>query len=78
MIFIKNIVALGAILIGVATLYLAMTVPVIVASSYLLLAIFCVGILVLSTWSLSNVNKVWLSVFTILWAIMMVLGNGAV
>ena len=78
MIFVKNLSAIAAIFFGVASFYLALTVPVFVASSYLMLAMFCAGVTALSSWTLSNTNKLWLAVFGVLWSILLVASNGAV
>ena len=78
MTIIKNLAAIVAIFFGVTALYAGLTVPAFVASSYLMLAMFCAGVTALSTWTLSNTNKLWLAVFGIIWDILMVVGNGAV
>ena len=76
MTIIKNIVSLVAIFFGVTALYLGLTVPAFVASSYLMIAMFCTGVTALSSWTLSNTNKICLSVFTVLWTVLMFVGNG--
>ena len=78
MTIIKNLAAIVAIFFGVTALYAGLVAPAFVASSYLLLAMFCAGVTALSTWTLSNTNKLWLAVFGIIWTILMVVGNGAV
>ena len=76
MTIIKNLIAIAAIFFGVTALYAGLTVPAFVASSYLLIAMFCAGVTALSSWSLSNTNKICLSVFTVFWMVLMVAGNG--
>ena len=76
MLFIKNLAAIAAIFLAVPAFYSGLTVPAFLASSYLMLGMFCAGIVVLSTWTLSNTNKGVLAVFGILWSILIVAGNG--
>jgi hypothetical protein len=78
MIIMKNLVALAAIFLAVPALYVGVTVPAFMATSYLMVSMFCAGVATLAMWSLTNTNKGWLCVFGILWALMMVVGNGAV
>jgi hypothetical protein len=72
----KNLVALTAIFFAVPSLVVGLTVPAFLATSYLMIAMFCAGATVLSAWSLSNTNKVWLAVVGILWLALMVVSNG--
>ena len=76
MTIIKNLIAIVAIFFGVTALYAGLTVPAFVASSYLLIAMFCAGVTALSAWSLSNQNKIWLSVYSVFWTVLMFVGNG--
>jgi hypothetical protein len=78
MIIMKNLVALAAIFLAVPALYVGVTVPAFMATSYLMVSMFCAGVATLAMWSLTNTNKGWLCVLGILWALMMVVGNGAV
>ena len=78
MIIFKNLVALASIFIGATALFIALTVPAFLATSYLMIAMFCSGITAFCTWSLSRTNQLWLCVFTAIWLMMLVVGNGAV
>jgi hypothetical protein len=76
MIIMKNLVALAAIFIAAPALYLGVTVPVFLATSYLMIGMFCCGVFALATWTLSTKNKLWLAVAGILWTLLTVMGNG--
>jgi hypothetical protein len=78
MIIMKNLVALAAIFIAVPALYVGVTVPAFLATSYLMIGMFCCGISAWATWNLGTQNKLWLAAVSALWWLMMVVGNGAV
>lgn len=77
MIIVKNIVASVAIFFAIPCLYLGLTVPAFVAGSYLMLAAFLGGAAVVAAWNLSNQNKLWLTLTTILWTALIVFSSGA-
>ena len=72
----KNLVTLAAIFFAVPSLVVGLTVPAFLATSYLMIAMFCAGAATLAIWSLTNTNKVWLAVVGLLWLVLMVAANG--